>query len=146
MPTTSTRPPGERGVSATAIAAAMNTSTPRGTLTRKISRQPASVTMMPPTTGPMIAPMGKMLVNRATARSRSRRNCSATRPVAEGRKAPPARPCTSRDAMSCSMPAANPQASEANVKITTALRKTCLRPNWSASRPATGSATICPTA
>ena len=43
----------------------MISTVPIGTLTRKIPRQDQYVTKMPPSTGPTMPPIGKMLVNMA---------------------------------------------------------------------------------
>ena len=45
-------------------------------------------------------PIGKMLVNMPTARSRCRPKCSATMPVADGMNAPPPSAWTARSATS----------------------------------------------
>jgi hypothetical protein len=97
-------------------------------------------------TGPAIAPSGKTEVNSPMARSRSDPKWSATIPDADGRIAPAATPCTARAAMSVAMLGASPQASDASVNTATAARKTRLRPNCSAMRPATGIAMIWPSA
>jgi len=47
------------------------TATPIGTLTKNTPRQLQYDTNNPPIKGPIIAPIGKMLPNRLTARSRS---------------------------------------------------------------------------
>ena len=60
-----------------------------GMLTRKMPRQDQYVTKIPPRTGPMSPPIGKMLANSPTARSRSLPNRWVTMPVADGMKAPP---------------------------------------------------------
>jgi len=79
---------------------AANAISPTGTLTRKIPRQDQYVTNTPPSTGPMIPPIGKMLENRPTARSRFWPNIWATIPVADGMKAPPPTAWTARSTMS----------------------------------------------
>ena len=99
-PSTSTRCPARDRVSGMYTAVSDSSSTPTGTLTKKIHRQDQYVTKTPPMTGPMMPPMAKMLVNRPSARSRARPYWSATIPVAAGISAPPPSDCTARSATS----------------------------------------------
>ncbi len=73
---------------------------PIGMFTRKMPRQDQYVTNTPPRTGPMIPPIGKMLANSPTARSRSLPNSSVTIPVADGMNAPPPMAWTARSTIS----------------------------------------------
>ena len=73
---------------------------PIGTFTRKIPRQDQYVTNTPPSTGPMMPPIGKMLEKRPTARSRSVPKISATIPVADGMRPPPPIAWTARSTIS----------------------------------------------
>ena len=104
------------------------------------------MTSTPPTTGPMIPPIGKMLVNMPIARSRSRPNWSATMPVADGMIAPAARPWNTRTHDEGGDVARHPAHSEVRVNIVMATRKIVLRPNWSLSLPAMGMDMIWPSA
>src|SRR5882757_8671283 len=101
---------------------------PIGTLTRKIPRHDQYVTKMPPSTGPMIPPIGLKLVNMLTARSRPAPNESATIPVAEGMNVAPPIACTPRSTMSHVMLSTSPQHSDETVNTTMAQRNTVRRP------------------
>ena len=67
---------------------------------------------MPPMTGPMMPPIGRMEVNMPTARSRSAPKWSDTIPVAEGMNAPPPSAWMNRGISSRTMFPAKPQHSE----------------------------------
>ena len=91
---------GRRGMTGMNTLPRISSTIPMGTLTRKIPRQDQYVTNTPPSTGPMMPPIGKMLEKRPTARSRSEPKISETIPVADGMKAPPPIAWTARSTMS----------------------------------------------
>src|ERR1700732_4794698 len=67
-------------------------------------------------------------------------------PTQAGRKVAPPTACMSRKRISTETLGARPQSSELTVKISTAARKTRLRPSLSLSAPATGSVRSWPSA
>jgi hypothetical protein len=119
------------------------TAAPIGTLMMNISRQVQCSRMNPPRFGPMMLPIGCMLVSRPIACARRSGYCSATMPTDDGTSPPPPTACTPRAKIRNQIFGAIAHSSEPNVKIPTHTRKTRLRPNESLSLPDSGSMINC---
>ena len=108
----------------TTTAAATRASTPTGTLTRKMARQPRPAMLAsmspPPRIWPDTKPMPMVTPNQASARLRSRAgNAAVIRASTCGTMMAPVRPCTSRAATSSPEFWASPQSSDAAAKLST---------------------------
>ena len=119
------------------IAAPTSATAPTGRLTKKIQRQPKSVTSQPPTTGPAIVatPAVAPQMPNAAPRFSGGKITVSTDSVCGVSNAPPM-PCTTRKMISWSGVCAKPHAADASMKITRPMRKSRLGPYRSPSRPA----------
>jgi hypothetical protein len=120
------------------MAAARTTvSTPTGTLTKKIQRQPSQVTTIPPMVGPaMVArPATPPQMPMAAPRRVAGKAAMMTAIVCGSSSAEP-RPWTARAAISSVAVWARPQVAEATVKTATPAMNRFRRPRRSPSRPA----------
>ena len=140
VPATSMPPGCGERVAGTTRPASMMTTTPIGTLTRKIGRQsvPAmsAVTSRPPASWPTTAAMPDVAPYRARARA-LRSPCKVAWNVARtcGTSRAADAPWTRRAAISEPMPGARPQANEVRTKPMRATRNIRRRPKRSPSRP-----------
>jgi len=109
-----------------------------GTLTRKIERQPATVTRMPPATGPSATPSEPIPPQTPSARARARGsgNWCTNSASEQGSMADAPRPWTARAAMRTPSAGAAAQAAEPRAKATSPRVKTFRAPTRSAVEPA----------
>ena len=114
----------------------MSASTPIGTFTKKIQRQPMPLVMRPPRTGPTATatPVTEPKTPKATPRSRPWKALAKRASDVANMIAPPM-PWKPRARMRKSGPVAAPQRSEPNVNETMPTAKTMRRPNRSAREP-----------
>lgn len=115
----------------------MPTSTPTGTLTKKIHSQPAYSVRMPPSSSPTAPPAPAMEPHTASARLRSGPSRKVTVMIASavGEMIAAPRPWMPRAMISTSCERASPHSGEAAVKTTNPTRNSRTRPSRSPSRP-----------
>ena len=109
-----------------------------GTLTRKIERQPATVTRTPPATGPSATPSEPIPPHTPSARARARGsgNWCTSSASEQGSMADAPRPWTARAATRTPSAGAAAQAAEPRAKAASPRVKTFLAPTRSAVDPA----------